>query len=125
MSENSATDIPSRFAGKVPNHFTFQKDRTITVADNVQCVVEEEDQTCTFMFYRKRFTPKASEDNKILQLDTVEVEAFLDVRVPLGTAFLIGKWLQAVYQQKPRLQPFIHFGPTLLGETNGKNEDRL
>jgi hypothetical protein len=66
-------------------------------ADFVQCMLDFDCQMCTFQFSRNHPLPKNVDGS--LQIEGVNTEAFLEVKIPLVKAFQAAAYLHRVMMQ--------------------------
>src|SRR5687768_12820172 len=60
--------------------------------DFVKVLVDVQCRVCTFMFFRKHVIPESIGSDKI-GLKGIQVEAFLEVKVPFETAFALSTYM--------------------------------
>ena len=95
-------------------------ERATVPADFVKCSIDTEVGFCTFIFFRRRFNPKQTKQG--IQLDTIDNEDFLEVKVPLNTAFALTVYMYEVLKEiraNPK-QKISHFGPVAFRQEEEK-----
>src|SRR5215207_7881538 len=71
---------------------TVSEDLTTIGADFVKVLIDVQCRMCTFMFFKKHIIPESIGDDKI-GLKGLQVEGFLEVKVPFETAFAVSTYM--------------------------------
>jgi len=110
-SDESALKLKEMSVAPI-NNVIVDDERATVPADYARFVVDQETDLCTIIFFRKRFNPKLTQQG--IQLDTIDNEDFLEVKLPIKSARPLAtsmlEVLKAV-QVAPPDQPKIWFGP--------------
>jgi hypothetical protein len=93
---------------------TVASNLTTLASDYVKVLIDDECQLCTFVFFRKHIKPKQT-DRGIL-LDSINHEAFLEVKVPFESAFQLSLYMETIFKEKQKHKnddgyAYIRFGP--------------
>ena len=97
-------------------------ERITAPADLVKVATDTDTGLCTFIFFRKHFNPKHVETEAGMRLDTIDEEVFLEVKVPMNTAFALALYMYDLLKEI-RANPernIVYFGPTSIKEGQPK-----
>lgn len=70
---------------------SVKPDIPVLTADEVKVMTDADAKICTLMFFQRHPVPKISGYG--LDLDSIHMEAFLEVKLPLETAFEVGLYM--------------------------------
>lgn len=90
----------------------LSEDVLTLVADYPKVVIDPGTHLCTFIFFKKHYSPKMTEKGAVI--DQVNEEGFLEVKVPWETAFAMSTYMTLILEQirKDHGLKEPRFGPT-------------
>lgn len=110
MSKDDETVASRSVEGQ--DTLSVSKDIPTLAADFVKVFVSPDVETCTFVFFRRHPRLKLKSDG--VGVEGTDIEAFLEIKVPLNSAFALGiylKELDTLLQKDPTLKHKGHWGP--------------
>jgi len=120
MAANEKADVEIHMTSKtlkMNNSLSVDEGIQALAADFVKVMIDQDSQLCTFLFFKRH--PKPVQTEQGIMMDGVHEQAFLEVKVPLTTAFgmsiYMNEMMKEIRQSPDRKK--ISFGPASI--TNG------